>query len=203
MSATSVSATPKTAAPPLASGYTDCRVCGSRLFYNRRRGDHVDDPAAGVCAECHDRPEARHLLAKKGNGASAPTIRASAPSPPIELKKPRAFNAAEKSLIRNVHSYMPAVQLLDVLNTRLVADLGLAAVPFTLEQLQAEVQQLIDPANAGDWAGLRDILVRARRCGLLGEITERIIDDFAVVFALSAAQHMHLRDVIRSAKEER
>lgn len=184
----------------IPAGYTDCRLCGSRLIANRVAGKHKDDLQHGLCAECHDRPEARRFL---GPAAIVPTVGRPAAAAAAVVKQPRGFNAAEKALIRNVHSFMPSAQLLDILNTRLVADVGAAAVPFTLEQLQAEVQQYANPAGADDWAGLRDILMRARRCGLLAEITVEIINDFAVVWQLSPAQHMHVRDVIRSAQEER
>src|SRR5574341_31048 len=52
---------------------------------------------------------------------------------------PRPFSAAEKALIRKVHGYMPAQQLLEVLNERLAADLGPDETPHTMEQLYAEI----------------------------------------------------------------
>jgi hypothetical protein len=207
---------------PLADGYTDCRCCGSRLFYNRVRNGVKDDAERGVCAECHDRPEARRflgplpaasttthhdaLLRTKPAGPPPPpptrhVAAAAATTPP---PAPRPFNAAERSLIRSVHSYMPAEQLLDVLNTRLVADVGVSAVPFTHEQLRAEVEKLIDSSAVdGEWASLRTMLAKARSSGLLATITLQSVDDFAIVFGLSSAQHMRLRDVIRNAQEAR
>lgn len=99
---------------------------------------------------------------------------------------------------------MPAAQLLDILNTRLVADVGAAAVPFTTEQLQVEVGKATElSARDGDWASLRKVIGRARQSGLLATVTLQTVDDFAIVFSLSPAQHMRLRDVIRNAQEER
>lgn len=99
---------------------------------------------------------------------------------------------------------MPAVQLLDILNGRLVADVGASAVPFTLTQLQDEVDKHVQAsASEGDWSSLRRVLAGARSSGLLKAITLQMVDDFAVLWQLSPAQHMKLRDVIRNAQEDR
>lgn len=130
--------------------------------------------------------------------------RAKRPGPHPVPPAPRAFNQAERALIAKVHAYMPSAQLLDILNTRLVADVGAAAVPFTPAQLQAEVEKLVaSSASEGDWASLRKLLARARQSGLLATITLQVVDDFSVVFSLTPAQHMRLRDVIRNAQEDR
>lgn len=103
-----------------------------------------------------------------------------------------------------MHSYMSAAQLLDILNTRLVADLGAGAVKFTFAQLQDEVAKHVEAsAGEGDWVSLRKVLALARTSGLLATITPQMVDDFSVIWQLSPAQHMKLRDVIRSAQEGR
>jgi len=199
--------------------WTDCRLCACRLIYNRRVGNHVDDLLkTGLCAECQTRPEARRfgVVVQPGAGyqptpASGPpqppqgwtgaVLPRSAPTPPAG---PRAFNGAEKALIKAcIKNYMPAAQLLDVLNTRLVADIGEKAVLFTMEALWEEAKGAIDPSEGRDWAGLRKVIAQARRSGLLATITTQIVDDVSTVFQLSAAQRTHLRDVIRGAQEER
>lgn len=171
-----------TPAPLSLARWTDCRLCGSKLFQDRG-----DDKAHGVCKECLGRPEARRFL----SGTTTPAA-----------KKPRGFGPAEKALIGKLQAFMPAAQLLDILNARLLADLGAAAVPFTTAQLQDEVSaQVTTSATGGEWASLRKLLAQARRSGLLTAMTPALIDDFAVVWKLSPAQHMHLRDVIRNAQE--
>lgn len=183
------------AAAPAAT-WTDCRLCGSRLVHNRRVGNRTDDPQkSGLCAECQDRPEAKRF------GATGPGPAPATTRPPAG---PRGFNAAEKALIKAcIKSFMPAKQLLEILNDRLVADQGEKAVPFTMEQLWTEAKGAIDPSQGSDWAGLRKIVAAARRTGLLASITQELVDDFATVFQLSAAQRTHLRDVIRHAQEAR
>jgi hypothetical protein len=183
------------------SGHTRCRLCQSQLFRNRERYGHTDDLARGICAECCDRPEAQRLT---GAAAMAKPVAAETPAPrPIPAPAvPRAFSQAERALIRNLHAHMPAEQLLDILNTRLIADVGARAVPFTAAQLREEAQKH-EITPDGDWGALRKLLAQARRSGLLQTITLQLVDDFSVVFRLSPAQHLRLRDVIKNAQEER
>lgn len=176
------------AAAIAAGGWPDCRLCGSRLQPGRWVGDHQDDRRVGLCAECQTRPEARRFGRTGAPGPAAAT----APAP---------FTAADRALIRATHGYMPAAQLLAILNDRLAAD-GRGARPHTLEQLRAEVQGLIDPSAGRDWAGLRQVLAAARRAGVLAAITPQVLDDFAGVFQLSPAQHTALRDVLRAAQDQ-
>lgn len=115
---------------------------------------------------------------------------------------PRAFTAAEKALIRKVHGYMPAQQLLEVLNERLACDLGPDEPPHTMEQLYAEIGEAdAAPAGGHDWSSLRKLLARARRERVLDQVTRQVIEDFAVVFSLSPAQLLRLQDVLLRAKE--
>lgn len=123
-------------------------------------------------------------------------------APPKKPLKPRPFTPAEKALIQKVHGFMPAQQLLGILNERLVCDLGDRAVPYTMEQLYAEIGDVAAaPAGGHDWASLRKLLANARRKGLLGSIGAQAIDDFAVVFSLSAGQVVRLKDVVLQAKD--
>jgi hypothetical protein len=181
---------------PTSSTWGGCRLCGSRLVVNRRFREHVDDLHRGVCAECHDRPEAKRFGVVTGRPTSMP---ARAPSSP---PTPRAFTQAERALIKNLHSHMPTAQLLDVLNARASADRD--HVPFTMEQIADEITRARElSAHDGEWASLRKVIAAARTSGVLNAITAHVVDDFAVVFRLSPAQHMHLRDVIKNAQGER
>lgn len=160
-----------------------CRLCSCAL--ERVRGDSL---STRLCRECGKRPEARTL----GPVTRMPAAAASRP-----------FGAADKALIRSVHGYMPAAQLLGVLNARLLAD-DERAPPHTLEQLQAEIHALASdgPVAAGDWASLRKTLAAARASGLLDAVTEQALQDFCVVFSLSPAQAVRLKDTIAAAQDE-
>ena len=144
----------------------------------------------GLCSDCAQRPEGRRRLATLNTR-------------PPQAGTPRPFTPADKSLIRSVHTLMPVQDLLRLLNIRLIADLGADAVRYSMAQLQAEISAIAKPAAAGDWSSLRRILADARRSGVLDQATPQVIDDFAAVYQLSPAQHMHLKDVIRSAKGAR
>jgi hypothetical protein len=121
-------------------------------------------------------------------------------SPPS--RTPRPFTPGEKSLIRKVHGYMPPQQLLEVLNERLISDQGPGAMPRTIEELYAEIGATeAVPASANDWSSLRKLVANARRSGVLDAINRQVIDDFAVVFSLSAGQVLRLQDVLLRAKE--
>lgn len=118
------------------------------------------------------------------------------------MDRPRPFTAADKSLIRKVHGYMPAQQLLDVLNDRLVFDVGADAIKHTMEQLYAEIGESdAAPAGGHDWSSLRKLLAKARRAGVLDAVNRQVIDDFAVVFSLTSAQVLRLQDVLLRANE--
>lgn len=115
---------------------------------------------------------------------------------------PRPFTPAEKALIRKVNGYMPAQQLLEILNERLASDLGPDEPQHTMEQLYAEIGEAdAMPAGGHDWSSLRKLLAKARREGVLQAVTRQVIDDFAVVFSLSSAQVLRLQDVLLRAAE--
>ena len=169
----------------------DLDATGARCALCRCRLDESVDARArarGVCNECLLRPEARRL--------SAPGAAPRAPS--VSDRGARAFTPAERALIRKVHGYLPATQLLGVLNERLVCDLGPDAARYTMEQLHAELHDAaaVTPSEASDWAGLRKILAHARATGLMARVTPELIDDFAVVFSLAPAQVVRLKDVL-------
>lgn len=116
--------------------------------------------------------------------------------------EPRSFTVAEKALIRKVHGYMPAQQLLELLNERLAADLGPDETPHSMEQLYAEIGEAdAAPAGGHDWSSLRKLVAKARRDGVLRAVSRQLIDDFAVVFSLSPAQVLRLHDVLLRAQE--
>lgn len=115
---------------------------------------------------------------------------------------PRPFTPAEKSLITKVHGFMPAQHLLEILNERLVADLGPDEVMHTMEQLYAEIgNQAVVPDGGHDWSSLRKLLAKAKKDGVLEGVDRQVIDDFAVVFSLSPAQVLRLQDVLLEANE--
>lgn len=119
--------------------------------------------------------------------------------PQVVVPSPRDFTPAEKALIRSMHGYTSATKLLELLNTRLAFDLGSKAVPYTMEQLHEELRRYEQYKPADSWANLRQLLAKARRAGVLETISAQIIDDFSVVFSLSPAQSMRLKDVILEA----
>jgi hypothetical protein len=155
-----------------------CLLCGCNID-----ADSEADFQLNACGSCKSRPEAKRLHH---------------PQPP------RAFTDAEKALIRKIHGYVPAGQLLSILNDRLKADLGLEATPYTADQLHTEIASVSPPAvNAGtSWAALRKLLAKAERNGTLKLISERVIQDFAVVFSLSPKNVMRLKDVLLPQTEE-
>lgn len=116
----------------------------------------------------------------------------------------RPFTAAEKGLIQKVHGFMPAQQLLNILNERLVCDLGQDAVYYSMEQLYAEIGDTASgaPASGHDWPSMRKLIAKAGRAGVLDSINEQVINDFAVVFSLNQKQVLVLKDIILQAKEE-
>lgn len=115
----------------------------------------------------------------------------------------RPFTVADKGLIQKMHGFMPAQQLLDILNERLVCDLGQDAALYTMDQLHAEIgANAAVPAGGHDWPSLRKLLSKAERDGVLDAINEQTIDDFAVVFSLNSKQVMVLKDIVLQAKEE-
>ena len=122
----------------------------------------------------------------------------------INTVSARAFTVAEKGLIWKVHGFMPAQQLLDILNERLVLDLGPDAVPYPMEQLYAEIGDTTGatPVGGHDWPSLRKLIAKAERAGVLDDIDEYVINDFAVVFSLNQKQVLILKDIILHAKEE-
>lgn len=166
-----------------------CRLCTARL--NPTAG--ADDFAREICGDCRHHPAARRL---------GPVPKVSAP----EGGAARAFTAAEKALIQKIHRHLPTVDLLALLNERLEADLGPDAAHYTLAQLRTEIERVAGtaggPIATDDWSSLRRLLAGARRDGLLDLVTPRIIDDFAVVFTLSPAQLVRLKDVVLTAKED-
>lgn len=169
-----------------------CRLCTCRLD-----ADEGDDFDMELCRSCENRPEARRLGAPSSLPArDGKSSRHSKPA--------RAFTAAERALIRKVHGYMPAPQLLSILNERLVCDLGPDAAPYTMEQLYAEIGDATGavPAGGHDWASLRKLLARAKRAGVLALITEQVIDDFAVVFSLNTKQVLSLKEILLRAGED-
>lgn len=152
-------------------------ICGCRLTPEEAKRQPP------VCDSCTGRPEAKRL------GQRPPeNIRAGA----------RDFTPAERAMIARMAPILPEKSLLELLNERLVSDLGPDAAPYTLEQLRAAAPAKPASAQASDWVELRRLLARARRTGLLDQITPQMIEDFAVVYSLTAGQLMRIKDAIQS-----
>lgn len=161
-----------------------CRLCDCIL--DQARGDNV---STAVCAECRHHPHSRRLGSVARAGATGAV-------------GVRDFTPAEKSLISKMHAIVPPQQLLALLNERLAGDLGHAAKPYTVEQLQAEIgTRNLEGPTGGDWGSVRKVLANARRSGVLASINAQVIDDFAIVFSLSPAQVVRLKDVVLPALE--
>jgi len=162
----------------------------------------------GVCEECSTRPETRRLDPLPP-GASAPArcrlcgcLLGGNHTTGIAAQ-PRQFTQVDRALIRKMASILPAAQLLDLLNDRLVADLGPDSPRYTTAMLADELRQLPAPeptASASDWGSMRKILATARREGVLAVITDQMVENFSVVFSLSPARSLRLRDLIQSAQ---
>jgi hypothetical protein len=187
-----------------------CRLCACLLTDTR------DDQALRLCWSCLDRPEARRLGANpKPRPVPVAPARPAAPAPPLVACPPRPirppaaaagparnFTPADRALIKAMHGYLPALELLRLLNERLHADLGPDAGAYTLDQLHTEIGDVTAPEDAAqDWAGLRRALQRARLSGLLTQVTPQLLEDFAIVFQLAPAQLVHLKDVVHHAQE--
>ena len=119
-------------------------------------------------------------------------------------QKPSVFTAADKALIRKVHGYMAPLQLLGILNERLICDQGGSAVLYTIDQLKAEIASVTTavPSSGNDWGTLRKLLAKARREGVLDQINEQVINDFAVVYSLNQKQVMTLKDILLNGEDE-
>lgn len=124
--------------------------------------------------------------------------------PTKQGQKPREFTASDKALIRKVHGYMATLQLLGILNERLVCDVGDEAALYTIDQLKAEIASVTTavPASSNDWGTLRKLLAKARRDGVLNLIDEQVINDFAVVYSLNQKAVISLKDVLLNGDDE-
>jgi hypothetical protein len=176
------------------SASTKCRICTGFL------GLELDDDFENrLCSSCVGRPEARRLGLELVTSAAGTSI--SATSAPLPA---RDFTVAERSMINKLHGYMPAQQLLDLLNERLRGDLGPDAAPYGLDQLREVIGDMALAAPAlvtNGWGAQRKLIAQARRSGVLARIDEQVINDFAVVYSLSAKQVLHLRDALLDSGE--
>lgn len=123
---------------------------------------------------------------------------------PAQTLKPREFTSADKALIRRVHGYMAPLQLLGILNERLVCDMGDRAALYTIDQLKTEIASVTTavPATGNDWGTLHKLVAKARRQGVLDLINEQVINDFAVVYSLNQKQVMTIKDILLNGDEE-
>lgn len=161
---------------PTANARPTCRLCTGTL-------DAGADPTRRLCSSCVTRPEA---------------AKASAPAPLAE-----AFTPAECRLVQTLHRQVPIADLLRLLNLRRVADLGPTAPRHSVATLEAEIRRHAAATPTSDWSGLRRVIGDARRSGVLARVTPQVLEDFAIVFSLTPAQILHLKDVITHAQEGR
>ena len=176
--------------PPGHGPKPKCRLCQSML-----RAEEGDDLVVQVCSFCAATPNGRRLQKNS-------VISGNAALPAAQSD--REFTDAEKSLIQRMHKFTSASELLGILNERLSFDQGATDVHYSLEQLSAEISRLTVPApvNVRDWVGMRKLINQARRDGVLGQINEQVINDFAVVFSLNTRQVLALKDVLLDQDEE-
>lgn len=123
----------------------------------------------------------------------------------LDDQPPRKFSEADKSLIRKLHAFMAPKPLLDILNDRLVTDLGEDSNLFSIDQLRAEIESQTNGAVAGgggDWASLRQLLAKARRDGVLDQVDEQVINDFAIIFSINQKQVLTLKDILLRNEED-
>lgn len=141
--------------------------------------------------------QVRPLVVWKGADRGARGVAEPAP--------PREFTPADLSMIRKLGRIVQEAQLLEILNQRLLADVGRRVMPYTAEQLSKallEQQVQADKGGARDWTALRRLLADARRSGVLASIDEQVLEDFAVVFQLTAKQLVDLKDIVLPALED-
>jgi hypothetical protein len=186
-----------------------CRLCTFAL--KREDGDDLE---AGLCSSCKRSPDATALELAAATTASAPAVAAAEPFAHMVTAvtggklpvPPRAFSEADRALIRRIGAFMAPQKLLNILNERLACDIGSDDVAFTMDQLTAAIQEAHgggDPTALGrDWPSIRKLLAQARRAGVLDQVNEQVISDFAVVFQLNAKQVVELKDIVLGAKED-
>jgi hypothetical protein len=186
-----------------------CRLCTFTL-----KREDGDDLAAGLCSSCKRSPDATTLGLVPAKTAGAPSVAAAEPFAHMVTAvtggtlpvPPRAFSEADRALIGRIGAFMAPQKLLNILNERLACDIGSEDVAFSLEQLTAAIQEAhggSDPTALGrDWPSIRKLLAQARRAGVLDQVNEQVISDFAVVFQLNAKQVVELKDIVLDAKED-
>ncbi len=199
-----------------------CRLCIHKL--KREDGDDIE---RRLCASCKGDPVAKELLplvTPSDASFQAPTVAPIAAAPQtsrgpfanmvadvtgggLPVTPPTvSFTDADFALIRRIGAFMPVHKLLEILNERRACDLGTDKDPYSIEQLVAAIADMHgakDPTALGrDWPSLRKLLAQARRAGVLEQINNQVIDDFAVVFQLNAKQVVELKDIVLGAKED-
>lgn len=173
-----------------------CRLCTCILGT-----EDDDDESLALCGACKRRPEARRLGLSQLRDVPPSRAASALPAPAVgsgPLTPAREFTEAERALIRKVHGFMPAQQLLALLNERLACDLGPDATPYSMDQLHGQIGSFAAPVPTGGhgWAAQRKLIAQARKAGVLNAVTEQVIDDFAVVFSLNPKQVLYLRDTL-------
>jgi hypothetical protein len=168
-----------------------CLKCPSKL--GAENGDSMEQ---GLCKPCKARWDM----------SNPRSVQAASPPKPERSVKVRTadLSGLEKSMISRVYGLMPTSQLLELLNTRRVAEAGPDAVLLTADAIRDEIGKVSASPVSGelDYPSLRKLLNQAKKDGTLALVTEQVINDFAVIFSLSAKQVMGLKDVLLSTEDE-
>lgn len=114
------------------------------------------------------------------------------------------LGSAERALICQLSGYMEPVALLALLNSRRKADQGDNAPLVTMDALRAESLRdaTAEAATPQGWGALRRLISDARRSGLLAKVRRSNLEDFAVVFSLTPAQVLQMKDVLSGPLDE-
>lgn len=186
-----------------AASQSKCRDCG----VSNVGTDPSWDFENGICSDCTQRRVDRRRLARRTatEGAGDVSARLGALQRPPTPQFP-ALTAAERSLISRLKTSLSVGRLLGVLNDRRAAD-GNDDYPLLthaqLGAILASTNEAVPGARTGgDWAALRKLLRSADRSGLLQRISPQLIEDFAIIYSLSPAQIIRLREIISDAAGE-
>lgn len=116
----------------------------------------------------------------------------------------REFTVSDRALIAKLHNVIEPGRLLSLLNDRLCFDLGPGAAPYLMEQLRVEIDRLAAAKASGglSWTNMRKLLSQAEEDGVLQQIDEQVIKDFAVIFSLNERQLMKLKDILLPIDDE-
>jgi hypothetical protein len=199
-----------------------CRLCIHKL--KREDGDDIE---RRLCASCKDDPVAKDLLplvTPSDASFQAPTVAPIAAAPQtsrgpfanmvadvtgggLPVTPPTvSFTDADFALIRRIGAFMPVHKLLEILNERRACDLGTDKDPTASSSWwplsPTCTGPRIRPLLGATGPACASCSHRPAAPGVLEQINNQVIDDFAVVFQLNAKQVVELKDIVLGAKED-